>query len=236
MLLLRRPENVKFFLFVCLSPPAAVLAGALGLHTVAVSLIALPARLAQTQTPAAPVVPLMDAQKLDTFSTYSFLLFNRYRLVNGALVISEVNVMLGERFVVTVHGWGGEEGALGNIEDRIQRAMPSVEQGPAVLMHAMLDLVVDGQFEVIEALQERADTDSFTLHAGITPHPRLPTIADIRHTHASSDRPSRRRDLRVASPQAGVGSQPVPDWIIHKSSAIARLRVERSVEDDPVRL
>ena len=49
--------------------------------------------------------------KLDTFPTYSFLLFNHCRLVDGALAISEVNVMLGERFVITVRGRGEEQGA-----------------------------------------------------------------------------------------------------------------------------
>jgi magnesium transporter len=95
--------------------------------------------------------------KLDTFPTYSFVLFNRYRLVDGELVISEVDVILGERFVITVHGRGGEEGALGNLEERLQRAMTSIQQGPAFLMHAILDLLVDGKFEIVEALQEGVD-------------------------------------------------------------------------------
>ena len=107
--------------------------------------------------------------KLDTFPTYSLLIFNRYRLADGALTISEVNVILGERFVVTVHGRGGEDGALGNIEERIRRAMPAIQQGPAFLMHAVLDLLVDGKFEVVEALQEGVDAAEEAVLSDLAP-------------------------------------------------------------------
>ena len=107
--------------------------------------------------------------KLDTFPTYSFLLFNHYRLVDGALAISEVNVMLGERFVVTVHGRGGEDEGLRNVEERIRRATSSIQQGPAFLMHAMLDFLVDSKFEVVEALQEGVDAAEEAVLSGATP-------------------------------------------------------------------
>jgi magnesium transporter len=107
--------------------------------------------------------------KLDTFPAYSFVLFNHYRLVDGALAISEVNVMLGERFVITVHGRGGEDGAFKNFDDRIQRAMTSIQQGPAFLMHAVLDLLVDAKFEVVEALQEGVDAAEEAVLSGATP-------------------------------------------------------------------
>jgi magnesium transporter len=114
---------------------------------------------------------LDDSQipKLDIFPAYSFLLFNRYCLTDGALTISEVNVILGERFVVTVHGRGGEAGALGNIEERIQRAMSSIQQGPAFLMHAVLDLLVDGKFEVVETLQEGVDAAEEAVLSDLAP-------------------------------------------------------------------
>jgi magnesium transporter len=96
--------------------------------------------------------------KLDLFPAYSFLLFNHYRLVDGALAISEVNLILGERFVVTVHGRGGEDGALTDLGARIERSLASVQQGPAFLVHTVLDLLVDGKFVVVEALQEAVET------------------------------------------------------------------------------
>ncbi len=107
--------------------------------------------------------------KLDAFPNYSFLLFNHYRLVDGVLAISEVNVMLGDRFVVTVHGRGGQDGALATLEQRINRSMSTIQQGPAFLLHAVLDLLVDGKFEVIEALQEKVDAAEEAVLSGAAP-------------------------------------------------------------------
>jgi magnesium transporter len=106
--------------------------------------------------------------KLDTYPTYSFVLFNHYRLLDGALVISEVNVMFGERFVVTVHGRGGADGALKDIDERIRRAMASIQQGPAFLMYAVLDLLVDNKVEVLEALQQGVDGAEEAVLSGVT--------------------------------------------------------------------
>jgi magnesium transporter len=107
--------------------------------------------------------------KLDAFPNYSFLLFNEYRLSGGSLQIGEVNVMLGDRFVVTVHGRGAADGAWTIVDQRIQRTMGSVQQGPAFLMHAVLDVLVDGKFEVIESLQERVDAAEAAVLRGADP-------------------------------------------------------------------
>ena len=93
--------------------------------------------------------------KIDDYRRHTFMLFNAYHYADHALSIHELDVFIGANFIVTVqqrdaHGRPLLIGAEHQAE--LQRA--GVRQGPAFLLHVLLDQIVDRKFVEIEGLEE----------------------------------------------------------------------------------
>jgi magnesium transporter len=93
--------------------------------------------------------------KIDDFPTYTHLVFNSYRYADGELEIEELDCIIGKNFLVTVHRNAAGRRLIGApIDASIQRDLPNVKKGPDLLLHVILDWVVDEKIKAIEALQE----------------------------------------------------------------------------------
>lgn len=96
--------------------------------------------------------------KMEEFPGHTFILFNRYRSVNGSAAIEEVNFFLGDRFLVSVHSHGlGETPFASHLESVVRRDLEEARRGADFLLEVLLDDIVDEKFTAIEALQDQLD-------------------------------------------------------------------------------
>jgi magnesium transporter len=97
--------------------------------------------------------------KIEDFPRNTFILFNAFSYSNGKLSIGEIDLFIGENFLVTVSQRDSENRRLLNgIEHIVEMDIESARQGPAFLMHVILDHIVDQKFLAIEALEDELDT------------------------------------------------------------------------------
>ena len=106
--------------------------------------------------------------KMEDFPRNTFIIFNAFEYSGRKLSISEIDIFIGDNFLVTV--------SLRNSVDRkvfdgLPRIMETdsenVRHGPAFLMHAILDHVVDQKFLAIEALEDELNTREETMLANV---------------------------------------------------------------------
>ena len=100
-----------------------------------------------------------EIPKIEDYSKNTFILFNTFDYINGELSIGEIDVFIGDNFLVTVSLSNSENRRiLDGIERIVESNLERAQQGPAYLMHVILDYVVDQKFTAIEALIDELDT------------------------------------------------------------------------------
>lgn len=96
--------------------------------------------------------------KVEDFPEYTFVIVNSFDYREREVQITEVDCIIGKNFLVTVHCAPGEHGAFGpKLLEAIEVDGGNVRQGPDLLLHVVLDFVVDGKLRAIEAVQEEID-------------------------------------------------------------------------------
>ena len=93
--------------------------------------------------------------KIDDYPRHSFMLFNAFEYLDHTLTIYEVDIFIGADFVVTVHPRDAQgRPLLAGLERQLELETQSIGQGPAFLLHVLLDQIVDRKFIEIEKLEE----------------------------------------------------------------------------------
>ncbi len=106
--------------------------------------------------------------KIDDYPRNTFLLFNALHYANDELNIYEVDLFIGEHFLVTVSGRDANgQRVLTGLERLVEQDYEGVRQGPDFLMHIILDHVVDEKFSAIEALEAELDHAEETILADL---------------------------------------------------------------------
>lgn len=93
--------------------------------------------------------------KVDDYPRYTFIVFNAFKYSQGMLSIDEANMFIGADFLITVNIRGSENRR--SIESIAESDSESVRQGPAFLLHVILDHIVDQKFVAIEAFENELD-------------------------------------------------------------------------------
>lgn len=94
--------------------------------------------------------------KMDDYETVLFVIAVRPQCTAGEVHLEPVDLFLGDRFVVSVHE--SDETLFAPVRRRLEEhAGHLCENGPAHLFHALLDLVVDHGFPVLDELGEYAE-------------------------------------------------------------------------------
>jgi magnesium transporter len=93
--------------------------------------------------------------KIDDFPDNTFILFNTFLYDHDVLEVGEINLFLGQRFLVSIsHLDSRHRSYLDGVERMVERGIEEARQGPSHLMHLILDHVVDQKFVAIEALED----------------------------------------------------------------------------------
>jgi magnesium transporter len=116
--------------------------------------------------------------KIEDYLSNTFLIFNAFNYVDRKLTIHEVDLFIGENFLVSVSGRGpGGWRPLEDIPHIVEMDPESVIQGPAFLLYVILDKVVDQKFDSIEVLEEQLDDAEESMLADIASY----TPAELLH-------------------------------------------------------
>ena len=98
--------------------------------------------------------------KMDVFESYTFLIFNAYEFTPEELLVSEVDVFIGLDFLVTISGVDSKgQPILQGMEKLAEKNATMIQQGPAFLLHILMDKIVDQKFLAIEAIEEVLDNN-----------------------------------------------------------------------------
>jgi magnesium transporter len=93
--------------------------------------------------------------KIEDYPKNTFILFNAFEYADHILNISEIDVVIGDNYLITVSGRDGAgQPILKGIEHYVENDLGNTRQGPAYLLHVLLDRIVDQKFVAIEAIEE----------------------------------------------------------------------------------
>jgi magnesium transporter len=107
--------------------------------------------------------------KIDDYPKNSFILFNAFNYAEGALSMDEMDIFIGEGFLVTANGRRpGNHQLIRSIERVVELDPQSVSEGPAFLLHVILDSIVDQKFLAIEILEDELDKAEETILANLS--------------------------------------------------------------------
>jgi magnesium transporter len=93
--------------------------------------------------------------KIEDYPKNTFILFNAFEYANHTLNISEIDVVIGDNYLITVSGRDSAgQPILKGIEHYVESDLDNARQGPAYLLHVLLDRIVDQKFVAIEAIED----------------------------------------------------------------------------------
>ena len=96
--------------------------------------------------------------KIDYFPNNTFILFNAFAYDEKALIIDEVNLFLGQNFLITISGHNsGTRRPLNNIEALIENGPAKSKSGPDFLMHIVLDYLVDQKYKAFDDMEDELE-------------------------------------------------------------------------------
>jgi len=96
--------------------------------------------------------------KIDIFPDNTFILLNSYTYTERNLIIDEVNFFIGEKFLVSIIKSGTMVNTVfGKLEQMVLKNNDKIKEGPAFLLHILIDFFVDNKFEAIEALEDKLE-------------------------------------------------------------------------------
>jgi magnesium transporter len=107
--------------------------------------------------------------RIEDFPRNTFILFNVFDYANRRLLIGEIDLSIGDNFLVTVSQRNADNRRfLDGIEHMVETDIESARQGPTFLMRVILDHVVDQKFVAMEALEDELDAVEEAMLANVS--------------------------------------------------------------------
>jgi magnesium transporter len=93
--------------------------------------------------------------KVNEFKDYTFFIFNICGYSEGELEVNEINMFLGNNYVITVCKKDISPGhPMFEIENHVRLNINNVKNSPAFLLHVLLDIIVDNKGTAIDAFED----------------------------------------------------------------------------------
>ena len=103
----------------------------------------------------------MDASqvpKIEHFPRNSFIIFNSFNYIEKAVIIDEIDFIIGENYLITVNGFRSDgRDPLTGIDSLIDIEKYNACKGVPFLLHVVLDHIVDQKLIAIEAVEDELD-------------------------------------------------------------------------------
>jgi magnesium transporter len=102
--------------------------------------------------------------KIEHFTTNTFILFNAFTYEGKELFIDEVNLIIGQNFLITISGHKSDDRKpLGGVLSVIESDQKNSKEGPGFLMHIVLDYLVDEKYKAFDYMEEDLDESEESL-------------------------------------------------------------------------
>jgi magnesium transporter len=102
--------------------------------------------------------------KIEHFLNNTFIIFNAFTYKDKTLYVDEINLFIGKNFLITVSGHNSDgRKPLSDIEGIIENDPSGVKNGPAYLMHKILDYLVDQKYEAFDTMEDELEEAEDTL-------------------------------------------------------------------------
>lgn len=96
--------------------------------------------------------------KIEHFTNNTFIIFNSFININRELFVDEIDLFLGKNFLITVSGHNsGERQPLNDLTGVLENGKMNIKDGPDVLMHKILDYIVDEKYKAFDILEDEMD-------------------------------------------------------------------------------
>lgn len=96
--------------------------------------------------------------KIEHFQNNTFILFNAFSYKDKTLFTDEVNFFIGKDFLITVSGHNSDDRRpLKNIEEIVEHNLYYAKNGPAYLMHEVLDYLVDQKYSAFDTMEDELE-------------------------------------------------------------------------------
>ena len=96
--------------------------------------------------------------KIEHFPRNTFVIFNAFTYQKRTLYIDEVDLIIGENFLITVTGCNADNRkVLTGIESFVAVELESARKGPAFLMHVIMDHIVDQKFHALDTMEDELE-------------------------------------------------------------------------------
>jgi magnesium transporter len=96
--------------------------------------------------------------KIEHFPGNTFIIFNAFTYAEKTLHIDEINLFIGKNFLITISGHNSDSRRpLAEIDKIVSNESLNSKEGPAFLMHVVLDYIVDKKFEAFDALEDELE-------------------------------------------------------------------------------
>ncbi|MDE3157012.1 MAG: magnesium/cobalt transporter CorA [Acidobacteriota bacterium] len=117
----------------------------------------------------------VEYPKIESYDDYLYLILHGidFRAAEHGFGTHDVDFFLGPNYLVTVHD--GTSRSVGELRDHCPRNHKILGEGPAALMHRIVDAMVDHYMPEVEKLEDRLDE----LEKAVLASPRPDLIADI---------------------------------------------------------
>ena len=94
--------------------------------------------------------------KIEEYGNSLFAVVHTVELIEGELHVGEVDIFVGMNYVLSVRN--DSQQSLMGVRARCEREPQQLAKGPAFVLYALIDAVVDRYFPVIEALESELET------------------------------------------------------------------------------
>lgn len=106
--------------------------------------------------------------KIEYFANNTFILFNAFSYAEEALLIDEVNLFIGQKFLITVSGHNsGTRKPLNDITGIIETDPKNAKAGPEYLLHIVLDHLVDQKYQAFDDMESELEEAEDTLLSNV---------------------------------------------------------------------
>jgi magnesium transporter len=102
-----------------------------------------------------PKIEAYDGSLFAVFKTVGYVEHEELTTTSEVVDTGEVVVFAGNDFVVTVRR--GRHGSLGPLREGLEASPEQLSKGPAAVLHAIADLVIEGYADVADAVQDDID-------------------------------------------------------------------------------
>ena len=119
--------------------------------------------------------------KVDDYGNYIFMVVHavRYEVERDEFKTHELNIFLGEPYLVTFHTYHSR--SIDSAKENVRRHPPLMARGMDFVLHQIVDRVIDNYFPKLEIIESKIDELETDLIADVRPE-LLTRIFDLRRT------------------------------------------------------